>query len=110
MAIPSYLKKSPTRGSYSFRRRVPPDLQKQWGKLEEKCSLKTKNHAEALRRGAMYNTQFDERVELLRKLSRGAPVSSEQMAAEAREILVKRGLHPQQLPIGDIEKGFQFSN
>ena len=108
MAIPSYLKKSPTRGSYSFRRRVPPDLQKQWGKLEEKCSLKTKNHAEALRRGAMYNTQFDERVELLRKLSRGAPVSSEQMAAEAREIMVKRGLHPQQLPLGDVEKGFQF--
>lgn len=108
MAIPSYLKKSPTRGSYSFRRRVPPDLQKQWGKLEEKRSLKTKNHAEALRRGAMYNTQFDERVELLRKLSRGAPVSPEQMAAEAREILVKRGLHPQQLPVGDLEEGFQF--
>ena len=30
------------------------------------------------------------------------------MAAEAREILVKRGIHPQQLPVGDIEKGWQF--
>ena len=76
---------------------MSPDLRDLWGKLEEKVSLKTKSHSEALRRAAVVNTQFDEKAVQLRQQLSGRKLPNRQVMEAAREILVKEGIHPQQL-------------
>ena len=98
MSIAGYLKRSTSRGNYSYRRRIPKDLQVVWGRTEEKTSLKTKSHAEALRRAAVVNTQFDEKAVQLRQQLSGRKLPNRQVMEAAREILVKEGIHPQQIP------------
>ena len=98
MAVASYLKKSPTRGSYSYRRRVPEKLKPLWGKSEVKVSFKTNSHAEALRRAAVYNTDFEIRKARLAELLAGKTLSTEHLSEQAKEILVSEGIHPQQIP------------
>ena len=61
-------------------------------------SLKTKSHAEALRRVAVVNTQFDEKAVQLRQQLSGRKLPNRQVMEAAREILVKEGIHPQQIP------------
>jgi hypothetical protein len=61
-------------------------------------SLKTKSHAEALRRVAVVNTQFDEKAVQLRQQLSGRKLRNRQVMEAAREILVKEGIHPQQIP------------
>ena len=98
MSITAYLKRTSNRGNYSYRRAVSPDLRGLLGKLEEKVSLKTKSHAEALRRAAVVNTQFDEKAAQLRQQLSGRKLPNRQVMEAAREILVKEGIHPQQIP------------
>ena len=98
MSITAYLRRTSNRGNYSYRRAVSPDLRGLWGKLEEKVSLKTKSHAEALRRAAVVNTQFDEKAVQLRQQLSGRKLPNRQVMEVAREILVKEGIHPQQIP------------
>jgi len=98
MSITAYLRRTSNRGNYSYRRAVSPDLRVLWGKLEEKVSLKTKSHAEALRRAAVVNTQFDEKAVQLRQQLSGRKLPNRQVMEVAREILVKEGIHPQQIP------------
>ncbi len=62
MSIAGYLKRSSSRGNYSYRRRIPKDLQIVWGRTEEKTSLKTKSHPEALIRAAVVNTEFNKKA------------------------------------------------
>jgi integrase len=96
--IASYLKKTSVRGNYSFRRRVPQKLKFLWGLSEVKVAFKTKNHAEALRQAASHNTDFMHHKARLTLLLAGKPLSTEHLKEEAREILISRGIHPQQIP------------
>ena len=98
MSIAGYISKSKSRGIYRYRRRIPQELRDLWDKLEEKVSLKTKSHAEALRRVAVVNTQFDEKAVQLRQQLSGRKLPNRQVMEAAREILVKEGIHPQQIP------------
>ena len=98
MSIAGYISKSKSRGIYRYRRRIPQELRDLWDKLEEKVSLKTKSHAEALRRAAVVNTQFDEKAAQLRQQLSGRKLPNRQVMEAAREILVKEGIHPQQIP------------
>ena len=98
MSVAGYISKSKSRGIYRYRRRIPQELRGIWGKLEQKMSLKTKSHPEALRRAAVVNTKFDEKAAQLRKQISGKTLSNRQVMEAAREILVKEGIHPQQIP------------
>lgn len=66
-------------------------------------SLKTKNHPEALRRAARENTFFQERVARIRQLKAKGFASTDDLIAEAKAILVKEGIHPQQIPATKVE-------
>lgn len=103
MAIASYLKRTSDRGNYSYRRAIPEDCRAHWGKREHKVSLKTKSHPEALRRAAMVNTEFEQRFARIRILSSGKPLPTDQLLQEAKEILKKEGIHPQQIPPTKLE-------
>ena len=61
-------------------------------------SLKTKSHPEALRRAAVVNTQFEGTAAQLRRQISGKKLPNRQVMEAAREILVKEGIHPQQIP------------
>ena len=98
MSTTAYLRRTSDRGNYSYRRPVSPALRVLWGKREEKVSLKTKSHAEALRRAAVVNTQFDEKAVQLRQQLSGMKLPNRQVMEAAREILVKEGIHSQQIP------------
>lgn len=109
MAIASYLKRTSDRGNYSYRRAVPEDCRSHWGKREHKISLKTKSHPEALRRAAMVNIDFEQRVARIRILSAGKPLPTDQLLQEAKELLKKEGIHPQQIPSTKVEADRFFS-
>ena len=98
MSVAGYVSKSKGRGVYRYRRRVPRELKDLWDKLEEKVSLKTKSHAEALRRAAVVNTQFDEKAVQLRQQLSGKKLPNRAIMEAAKDILVKKGIHPQQIP------------
>ena len=98
MAIASYLRRTSERGNFSFRRSVPIDCRDMWGKREHKVSLKTKVHAEALRRAAKVNTDFDQRVAVLRQIRAGETVTTPVMRQQAKELLKEEVIHPQQMP------------
>ena len=98
MSIPSYLKKTPLRGNYSYRKRVPKELKSLWGLSEVKVSIKTKNHAEAMRRAAVVHTDFLDKAARLRQLLNGEALSPARLQEEAKDILFSRRIHPQQIP------------
>lgn len=77
---------------------MPIDCRAMWGKREHKVSLKTKVHAEALRRAAKVNTDFDQRVAVLRQIMTGETVATPVMRQQAKEILKDLVIHPQQMP------------
>lgn len=77
---------------------MPIDCRAMWEKREHKVSLKTKSHAEALRRAAIVNTEFDKRVAFIRQLQSGEAVPAFQLLEEGKDILKREGLHPQQMP------------
>jgi len=98
MSIAGYLKRSSSRGNYSYRRRIPKDLQIVWGRTEEKTSLKTKSHPEALIRAAVVNTEFNKKAVQLGHQISGEKLPNRNVMEVAKEILVKEGIHPQQMP------------
>ena len=98
MSIATYLKKTALRGNYSYRRRVSKKLIPLWGLSEVKVSIKTKNHAEALRRAAVINTNFESKAARLRQLLDRETLSPASLQEEAKDILISRGIHPQQIP------------
>ena len=98
MAIASYLRRTSERGNFSYRRAVPEDCRPFWGKREHKESLKTKSHPEALRRAARVNTAFDTKVARIRQVNSGFALPTDQQIQEAKEILLREGIHPQQIP------------
>ena len=98
MSIATYLKKTALRGNYSYRRRVSQKLKPLWGLSEVKVSIKTKNHAEALRWAAVINTDFESKAESLRQLLDGEALSPARLQEEAKDILIRKGIHPQQMP------------
>jgi hypothetical protein len=62
MRKPSFLKHSPVRGTWSYRRDVPKKLVSLWGKTTEKMKLETKDYALAYKRAAAINLEFDARA------------------------------------------------
>ena len=98
MSVASFIKKSPVTGKYSFRKRVPKDLLEAWGKREFKQSLKTDKHPEALRRAGELNMEFDEKATQLRKKISGDSITNRAIMEAAKDILMKEGVHPQQMP------------
>jgi integrase len=105
MSVTSYIRKSPT-GFYSYRRRIPDDCRKTFGKRELQRSLKTKKHSEALLKAAQVNAQFEAEVASIRGEQHSADVPSSAMRPvavhdaimQATEILMNAGIHPKQRP------------
>ena len=98
MRKPSFLKHSPIRGTWSYRRDIPKKLVPLWGKTSEKVKLETKDYAQAYKRAAAINLEFDAKAKRLRQLLDGKPLSTEHLSEEARDILIREGIHPQQMP------------
>ena len=98
MRKPSFLKHSPVRGTWSYRRDVPKKLVPLWGKTSEKVKLETKDYALAYRKAAAVNLEFEAKAKRLRQLLDGKPLSAEHLSEEAKDILVRAGIHPQQMP------------
>ena len=69
-----------------------------WGLSEVKVSIKTKNHAEAMRRAAVEHTDFLDKAARLRQLLNGEALSPARLQEEAKDILFSRRIHPQQIP------------
>ena len=108
MAIASYLKRTKERGNYSYRRMVPEDCRSLWGKREHKVTLKTKCHAEALRRAARVNTDFDNKIMRLRAIISGDSTNHDDLRQEAKDILLAEGIHPEQRPNNKKESEAYF--
>lgn len=105
--VAMYVTKSPKRGTYSYRRKIPMSLQKLWGKLEIKQSLKTKDYSVALARAAKVNQNFEQKAKHLQsKLNDDASSPTPDQIwftlEEASALLKKHGLHPDQAPIPGI--------
>ena len=102
MTVTNYLDRSGVRGIYRYRRAISPDLVGIWGQREVKKSLKTSTHPEALRRAVEVNNQFDERATQLRKQLKsevyGDSRANRAIMEAAKDILMKEGIHPQQVP------------
>lgn len=98
MAFPHYLKRTSKTGSYSYRRSIPEDCRAHWGQREYKASLKTKKHSEALKKAAIVNSGFEERVKQIRALNDRGFLPSHLLLDEASQILKDAGIHPQQIP------------
>jgi integrase len=98
MPIACYLKRTSARGNFSYRRTIPAKLRPLWGKREEKVSLKTKHHPQALRQAAMVNTRFENKAKRLGLLLEGNKLSVEDLQEQAKDILMSEGIHPQQMP------------
>jgi integrase len=103
MAFAHYLKRTATTGSYSYRRSIPEDCRNHWGQREYKVSLKTKKHSEALRKTAITNAGFEERVKQIRALNEREFLPSHLLLEEAKQILRDAGVHPQQIPTTKAE-------
>lgn len=101
MSVAQYITKSPKRGTYSYRRRVPEQLRAEWGQREVKQSLKTSNYTKALALASKINANFEAKAD---KLKRRDDVSPEQVyftIQEASEYLRRQGIHPEQKPSFD---------
>ena len=77
---------------------MPKKLVSLWGKTSEKVTLETKDYALAYKRAAAINLEFDAKAKRLRQLLDGKPLSAEYLGEEARDILIREGIHPQQIP------------
>ncbi|WP_135505283.1 DUF6538 domain-containing protein [Roseovarius aestuariivivens] len=103
--VTSYIRKSKT-GFYSYRRRVPDDCRDVFGKREEKRSLKTKSHSEALAKGAFVNAKFEKRVAEIRRgndpqasdVKVPSVLDVHYARQSAEEFLTRYGIHPLQKP------------
>lgn len=103
--VTSYIRKSRT-GFYSYRRRVPDDCRAEFGKLEEKRSLKTKSHPVALAKGAAVNAEFERRVARIRRengthgpdVQPPSALDVHYAVQSATQLLQRVGLHPTQRP------------
>jgi integrase len=69
-----------------------------WCLSEVKVSLKTKNQAEAMRRAAIINTGFEDKAARLRQRLNGEALSPALLQEEAKDILINKRIHPQQIP------------
>ena len=98
MRKPSFLKPSPVRGTWSYRRDVPKKLVPLWGKTSEKVKLETKDYGLAYRKAAAINLEFDAKAKRLRQQLDGKTLSTEHLNEAVRDILVREGIHPQQMP------------
>jgi integrase len=104
MSVAKYITKSPKRGTYSYRRRVPEQLRGEWGQREVKQSLKTTNYTKALFLASKINANFEAKAD---KLKRRDDVSPEQVyftIQEASDYLRKNGIHPDQKPSFDASQ------
>jgi hypothetical protein len=63
MSASRYLKKSPAKGTYSYRWAIPDALVAAYGKREEKVSLGTTNLSVALVAAARINQQVEKRLQ-----------------------------------------------
>jgi len=104
MSVTNYIRKSPT-GFYSYRRRIPDDCRKAFGKRELQCSLKTKKHSEALLKAAQVNAHFEAKVISIRgkqhsdvSNSTVTPLAVHDAIMQATEFLKNAGIHPKQRP------------
>jgi integrase len=98
MRKPSYLKQSPVRETWSYRRDVPKKLVHLWGKTSEKVKLETKDYALAYRKAAAINLEFEAKAKRLGQQLEGKALPAEHLSEAARDILVREGIHPQQIP------------
>lgn len=98
MQNPSYLKQSPVRKTWSYRRDVPKKLVSLWGKTSVKVKLETKDYALAYRKAAAINLEFENKAKRLRQRLEGKALSTEDLDQEVRDILIQGGIHPQQMP------------
>ena len=98
MQKPSYLKQSPVRKTWSYRRDVPKKLVTLWGKTSVKVKLETKSYALAYRKAAAINLEFENKAKRLRQRLEGNALPTGDLDQEVRDILVQEGIHPQQMP------------
>jgi integrase len=102
MSVAKYITRSPKRGTYSYRRRVPDQLKEKWGQREVKQSLGTTNYTKALSLASKVNANFEAKADKLKR--RHDDVSPQQVyftLQEASDYLRKTGVHPDQKPSFD---------
>ena len=85
-------------GNYFYYRRIPQKVQNLWGKKVEKHSLKTKVKSEANKKAIVSNRAYEEKLALYTKLVSGEKLPNREVMEHAKEILIKEGIHPQQVP------------
>lgn len=98
MQNPSYLKQSPVRKTWSYRRDIPKKLVSLWGKTSVKVKLETKDYAVAYRKAAAINLEFENKAKRLQQRLEGKALSTEDLDQEVRDILIQDGIHPQRMP------------
>tara|TARA_B100000780_G_scaffold53959_1_gene33663 strand:- start:299 stop:1756 length:1458 start_codon:yes stop_codon:yes gene_type:complete len=85
-------------GNYFYYRRIPQEVQNLWGKKVEKHSLKTKVRSEANKKAVVSNRAYEEKLAHYTKLVSGEKLPNREVMERAKEILIKEGIHPQQVP------------
>ena len=85
-------------GNYFYYRRIPQEVQNLWGKKVEKHSLKTKVRSEANKKAIVSNRAYEEKLAHYTKLASGEKLPNREVMERAKEILIKEGIHPQQVP------------
>jgi integrase len=94
-------------GVYHYRRRVPKELQSSWGKKQVKVSLKTKSKNQANLKAARLDIEFEEKLAFYKKRLSGSKLTNRETLEHAKEILIKEGIHPQQVP-NNKEEAIRF--
>ena len=98
MSASRYLKKSPAKGTYSYRRAIPAALVAAYGKREEKVSLGTTNLSVALVAAARINQQVEKRLQGLGGLANNKQLPPHELTNAAGNLLAKHDIHPDQHP------------
>ena len=93
-----YYQQDKKSGVYHYRRRIPKKLQAVWGKRQVKVSLKTMSKNEANTRAAKLDLEFEETLQHYKKRVSGEKLPNREVMEQAKEILIKEGIHPQQVP------------
>jgi hypothetical protein len=99
MSASRYLKKSPSKGTFSYRRAIPAALVAAYGKREEKVSLGTTNLSVALVASAGINKLVEERLQGLRGLADNKKLPPLELTNAAVRLLSKYDIHPDQHPM-----------
>ena len=94
-------------GVYHYRRRVPKELQSSWGKKQVKVSLKTKSKNQANLKAARLDIEFEKSLAFYKKRISGGKLTNRETLEHAKEILIKEGIHPQQVP-NNKEEAIKF--